>query len=336
MKHWIGIDVSKATLDVALLDERGTLTAEIKVENTTRSVKALLRRWTKEYTLVKGEYLACLEPTGYYGHALLEVLVELEIPTWLAHPNDIKQSIGMTRGKSDRVDALRIADYARRFQDKSRLFTADQLKMNKLKQLLSKRQNYVMRKTMHQRQIKDMNKLMDKGLRGPFTRFDKAQIKALDKVIKELEGMIEDTINAEPELSKRFELLKSVEGVGLILGSHLLALTDGFTRFTSPRQLACHAGCAPFENRSGTSIRGRTRVSHNANHTLKALLHVSVVGLIRFPGEFRAYYDRKVAEGKHKMLVFNAMRNKLIHRVCAVIRKGVPYEIRTPLAHVIE
>ncbi|MBL7953533.1 MAG: hypothetical protein JNJ91_00750 [Flavobacteriales bacterium] len=71
-------------------------------------------------------------------------------------------------------------------------------------------------------------------------------------------------------------------------------------------------------------------------NTLKALLHVSVVGLIRLPGEFRAYYDRKVAEGKHKMLVFNAMRNKLIHRVCAVIRKGIPYEIRTPLANVIE
>ncbi|MBK6627142.1 MAG: IS110 family transposase [Flavobacteriales bacterium] len=84
-------------------------------------------------------------------------------------------------------------------------------------------------------------------------------------------------------MSKRFELLKSVEGVGLILGSHLLALTDGFTRFTSPRQLACHAGFANFENRSGTSIRGRTRVSHNVNHTLQALLHVSVVGLIRFP-----------------------------------------------------
>ncbi|MBK9699375.1 MAG: transposase [Flavobacteriales bacterium] len=100
MKHWIGIDVSKATLDVALLDERGTLTAEIKVENTTRSVKTLLRRWTKEFAPVKGEYLVCLEPTGYYGHALLEVLVELEIPTWLAHPNDIKQSIGMTRGRA--------------------------------------------------------------------------------------------------------------------------------------------------------------------------------------------------------------------------------------------
>jgi transposase len=324
MRHWIGIDVSKATLDVALLDERGTLSSEDKVVNTAKGLKALLRRWAKEFGLVSQEYMVCLEPTSYYGNAALEVLVDLGVPTWLAHANDIQQSIGMTRGKSDRIDAIRIADYARRFHDKARLFTADQLKMNKLKQLLN------------QRQIKDMNRLIDKDLRKPFTRFDKAQITALTKVIKELEDMIQDTIYAEPELSKRFELLKSVEGVGLILAAHLLALTDGFTRFTNPRQLACHAGCAPFENRSGTSVRGRTRVSHNANHNLKRLLHMSVVGLIRFPGEFRAYYDRKVADGKHKMLVFNAMRNKLIHRVCAVIRKGEPYEIRTPLAHVIE
>lgn len=336
MKHWIGIDVSKATLDVALLDTGGNIAAEDQVENSATGLKRLLRRWTKEHALVNKEFMICLEPTSYYSNAVLTALVELDIPTWLAHPNDIRASVGMTRGKSDRIDAQRIADYARRFHDKVRLFTADQLKMNKLKQLLSKRQYYVMRKTAHRRQIKDMNKLMDKDLRAPFTRFDKAQIKALDKVINALEGMIQDTIYAEPELSKRFELLKSVEGVGLILGAHLLALTDGFTRFITPRQLACHAGGAPFENRSGTSIRGRNRVSPNANHTLKRLLHISVVGLIRFPGEFQAYFKRKVAEGKHKMLVFNAMRNKLIHRVCAVIRKGEPYEIRTPLAHVIE
>ena len=336
MKHWIGIDVSKATLDVALIDGSGILLGESKVQNSAKELKALLRRWTKEFTLVCQEYMVCLEPTGHYSHAALEVLVDLGAPTWLAHANDIKQSIGMTRGKNDRIDALRIADYARRFHDKARCFTADQLKMNKLKQLLSKREHYVIRKAAHQRQIKDMNKLMHKDLRAVFTRFDKAQITALNKVIEQLEEMIEETIHAEPELSKRFDLLKSVEGVGLILGAHLLALTDGFTRFTTPRQLACHAGCAPFENRSGTSVRGRTRVSHNANHDLKRLLHMSVVGLIRFPGEFQTYYKRKVAEGKHKMLVFNAMRNKLIHRVCAVIRKGQPYEIRTPLAHVIE
>ena len=295
MKHWIGIDVSKATLDVALLDEQGTLTAEHKAENTDKGLKSLLRRWTKEYGLDIQECMVCLEPTSYYTNAALQVLVDLEVPTWLAHANDIKQSIGMTRGKSDRIDAIRIADYARRFHDKARLFTVDQLKMNKLKQLLSKRQHYVMRKTMHQRQIKDMNRLIDKDLRKPFTRFDKAQITTLTKVIKELEGMIQDTIYAEAELSKRFELLRSVEGVGLILGAHLLAITDGFKRFTEARQLAGHTGCVPFENRSGTSVRGRTRVSHNANHNLKRLLHMSVVGLIRFPGEFQDHYKRKVA-----------------------------------------
>jgi len=331
MRHWIGIDVSKATLDVALLDAAGSVVGEEQVTNTAAGLKGLLRRWTKTFGLVKGEYLVCLEPTSYYGHLALGVLVELEVPTWLAHPNDIRASIGMTRGKSDRVDATRIATYAWRFMDKARLVTTDQLKMNKLKQLLTKRQNYVVRKTMHQRQIKDMNKHLDKDLRAVFTRLDKAQIKLLNKAIEELEGMIEDTIYAEPELSRRFELLKTVEGVGLILASHLLAYTDGFTRFATPRQLACHAGCAPFEHRSGTSIRGRSRVSPNANHALKRSLHMSAVGLIRFPGEFQDYYKRKVAEGKHKMLVFNAMRNKLIHRVCAVMKRGTPY-IPKPLA----
>lgn len=331
MRHWIGIDVSKATLDVALLDGTGAVVGEEQVANTAAGLRGLMRRWTKTFGLVKGEYMVCLEPTSYYGHLAMEVLLELGVPTWLAHPNDIRASIGMTRGKSDRVDAARIATYAWRFMDKARLVSADQLKMNKLKQLLTKRQNYVMRKTMHQRQIKDMNKHMDKDLRSAFTRLDKLQIKALNKAIEELEGMIEDTIYAEPELSRRFELLKSVEGVGLILAAHLLAYTDGFTRFDTPRQLACHAGCAPFEHRSGTSIRGRARVSPNANHTLKSLLHISAVGLIRFPGEFQDYYKRKVAEGKHKLLVFNAMRNKLIHRVFAVLKRGTPY-IPKPLA----
>lgn len=331
MRHWIGIDVSKATLDVALLDGTGTVVGEEQVANTAAGLRGLMRRWTKTFGLVKGEYMVCLEPTSYYGHLAMEVLMELGVAAWLAHPNDIRASIGMTRGKSDRVDATRIATYAWRFMDKARLASADQLKMNKLKQLLTKRQNYVMRKTMHQRQIKDMNKHMDKDLRSAFTRLDKVQINGLNKAIEELEGMIEDTIYAEPELSRRFELLKSVEGVGLILAAHLLAYTDGFTRFDTPRQLACHAGCAPFEHRSGTSIRGRARVSHNANHTLKSLLHISAVGLIRFPGEFQDYYKRKVAEGKHKMLVFNAMRNKLIHRVCAVMKRGTPY-IPKPLA----
>ncbi|QQR84815.1 MAG: transposase [Flavobacteriales bacterium] len=106
MRHWIGIDVSKATLDVALLDEQGKVTAEEKVANTEKGLRSMWKRWTKMYGLKKDQCLVCLEPTGHYSHLPLETLVRLEVPTWLAHPTDIIKSIGTTRGKNDRIDAL--------------------------------------------------------------------------------------------------------------------------------------------------------------------------------------------------------------------------------------
>jgi transposase len=72
-------------------------------------------------------------------------------------------------------------------------------------------------------------------------------------------------IEAHPEVHQRFELICSIPGIGRVLATNLLALTDDFTRFSSPRQLACHCGVAPFEHSSGSSIRGKTRTSPKAN-----------------------------------------------------------------------
>ena len=83
---------------------------------------------------------------------------------------------------------------------------------------------------------------------------------------------------------------------------------------------------APVRYRSGTSIRGKTRVSHQARKRLKSLFHLGAMSVIRGPGELQDYYQRKVAEGKNKMLVLNAIRNKLIHRVYAVVRQGKKYD----------
>ncbi len=329
MRHWIGIDVSKATLDVALLDEQGKAAAEEKVANTEKGLRSLWKRWTKVHGLVKGECLVCLEPTGHYSHLPLETLVRLEVATWLAHPTDIIKSIGTTRGKNDRIDALRIADYARRFHDKARLVTADHLRTNKLKQLLARRENLVRRKTMHHTQIRNLDHCVDQSLRAAFTRIDKAQITALNKSIKQIETMIKEVIAAEPEHQRIYDLLLSIDGVGPVLAAHMLALTEGFLRFKTARELACHAGVAPFEYSSGTSIRGKTRVSKQAQSTLKYLLHMAAVGATARKGELQDYWKRKVAEGKHKMSVLNAIRNKLIHRICAVIERGTPYVRRT-------
>jgi transposase len=293
------------------------------------------KRWTKVYGLKKEACMVCLEPTGHYSHMPLETLVALQVPTWLAHPTDINKSIGNTRGKNDRIDAKRIADYARRFHDKARLVTPDHLRTNKLKQLLTRRENLVRRKTMHHTQIRDLNRHVDKSLQAAFTRIDKAQIKALEKAIREVESLIKEAIAADPELQRIYDLLLSVDGVGPVLAAHLLALTEGFLRFQTARELACHTGVAPFEFSSGSSIRGKTRVSKQAQPTLKYLLHMAAVGVTARKGELQDYWKRKVAEGKHKMSVLNAIRNKIIHRIYAVIDRGTPY-VKSTLASVIE
>jgi transposase len=327
--------VSKLTLDVVLMDGTGRCLAQERISNSRSELKRSLKRWSSSHGARPGTTLACLEPTSYYSNLTLEVLAGLGYHTWLANPMDIKQSIGMTRGKSDKIDALRIAVYARKNQEKARLLTEESLKLGSLKQLLSRRAQLVERRVVHQRNLKEMNPLVDKDLRKTFDRLDKSQVQLLTQDIEELDALMETMIQKDPVLQKHYQLLRSIDGIGPVLATQLLAITHGFTRFTSARQLACHAGCAPFENSSGSSIRGRTRVSHKADHTLKRLLHVSVLGLIRFPGEFKEYFDRKKAEGKHALLILNALRNKLIHRVYAVLKRETPF-IKKTVAHVIE
>lgn len=323
--HYVGIDVSHEHLDFALLGDEGHPIRTARIGNSRRAIAAWIAQLKKKDRVVLEQSLFCLEPTGHYSQLLLEMLVEHQAPTWLAHPMHIKQSLGDQRGKSDTLDALRIAQYAHRFRDKARMFTPDHLKMTKLKQLLMKRQQLVNAATKLKAQISHVNKNMHKELRAAFSRLDKSQLKKVQALIEKLDHMVQVEIEAHPEVHERYELICSIPGIGRVLATNLLALTDDFTRFNSPRQLACHCGVAPFEHRSGSSIRGKTRTSPKANTWLKSLLHMSAIVAVRNDTGLAAYYRRKVDEGKPKLLVLNAVRAKLIHRVFAVLRKGEPY-----------
>lgn len=326
MEHWIGIDVSSATLDFALLDEKGTHLESAQVGNDRKAVMKLLGQWRKRHGVDPSKSLICLEPTGHYTLMLLNLVVEQEWPTWLAHPLDIQQAMGIKRVKNDKVDALRIAQYARTFREKARLFTAQNLKLDKLKHLLTRRQHLVRVRAMYKKHLSDLNRYMDADIRKVFNQVDKRLIAASDRAVLRIEQLIMAQIRGNEQSSEQYDLLRSIPGVGPQLAAYLIALTDGFHRFTDPRELACHAGVAPFERTSGSSVRGRTQVSHKANKTLKTLLHMSALVSVREPGELRDYYERKRAEGKKPILVVNAVRNKLVHRVCAVIRKGQAYK----------
>jgi transposase len=146
--------------------------------------------------------------------------------------------------------------------------------------------------------------------------------------IKEIEAEIKKIIDADESLRVNYELMTSVVGIGFATAVHVLIATENFTRFTDPRKFNCYCGVAPFEHTSGSSIRGKTRVSHLANKKLKSLLTMAAISAVRFDPELKLKYEQKLKEGKAKMSALNIIRVKLIERMFAVIRKQTKYEIR--------
>jgi len=106
----------------------------------------------------------------------------------------------------------------------------------------------------------------------------------------------------------------------------IIAKTEGFTAFTDPRKMACYAGVVPFDHQSGTSSKYKSKVSIYADKELKSILHLAAMSAIRLDNELRTYYLRKVQEGKNKMSTLNAIRNKIIHRIFALIKNKTFYQ----------
>ena len=322
------MDISKKSLDVALVQVNGRVEAQVKVANKAEAIQKLWARWEKSHGLIAEDTLVCLEATGHHSNLPVLTLLDMKIPTWLAHPTNILKSIGHTRGKDDKIDALRIATYARRFDDKARLVTEHFRRTLRLKQMITERRNLVRRKGFLDAKMKDATRYYNEEDRDNCLRRAQAEGALLKKHIKELDVVIKELIKADAQLHEQYKLLMSIDGVGEVLSANLLATTEGFTRYNTPRELACHAGVAPFRYTSGTSIKGKTRVSKQARKGLKTIVHMAATSVIRLKGELKDYYDRKVAQGKNKMSVLNAVRNKLIHRICAVIARGTPYQGR--------
>lgn len=127
-----------------------------------------------------------------------------------------------------------------------------------------------------------------------------------------------------PQLKHLFELITSVKGISKVTATEIVITTNEFKNIKDPKKFGCYAGCVPFEKSSGKK-RGKPAVSPIANKKVKSLLHMAALSAIRHCNELKAYYQRKVAEGKNKMLVLNNVRNKLILRVFVCVNKNQKY-----------
>lgn len=323
-KSFIGIDVSKLTLDVCIINHEGFQQHQ-QFENTKQGFKKMYACLVSTGVFSFTQALFCMEHTGIYTRELVEYLLSHQANVWMESALHLKRSMGMTRGKNDKVDSFRIARYSMTNADQAKLVTLSNKTLQRIKDLVSSRDRIKKSLQSIKVSIKEMERV-DKATAKDLMKLNKAALTGLLKSKDATEKRILELINSDEELKEIFELVTSVKGVGNVLATELIVFTQGFTRMTNVKQLACYCGVAPFSHTSGTSIKGRTGTSNFANMGLKSTLHLAAISSTRYVPELKTYFERKVAEGKSKMCVINAIRNKLLNRVLAVVKRGTPYE----------
>lgn len=323
---FIGIDISKKWIDVCLsLNGKTSQMSHRQFVNKKSGFKKMLlfiRKFTSKHQ-INGRWLFCMEHTGVYALPLCSFLEKESLAYVLQSALEIKRSLGLRRGKSDQADAAHIARYAFLHQEELCLSRLPSDNLLKIKNLLSLRSRLVKANKGLKVAAKELAAFS--SCSSSVKQTTQVVCNKLDQQIKVTEQKIQRIIEESEVLNDLFNLVVSVKGIGLIIGAHLLVYTNGFTAFENARQFACYIGIAPFGYSSGVSIKKPDRVSHLANKKLKTLISNGAVSAIRSDQQIKAYYQRKIEEKKNKFLVQNNVKNKLIQRVFAVVKRGTPY-----------
>jgi len=324
-KTFIGVDISKDTLDLALMEEEtyGSF-SDKRIQNSIKGFDSILQ-WLEEQNKNLQDCVFCMEHTGTYGLLFFAWLSQIGIDYCVEPGIQIKRSLGMVRGKNDKIDARRLADYIYTNRAKVKTFNLPSTLILQIKQLLTYRDQIIRIRTSLKNSLKShMQYQKISGLKSITDQINN-QIEQQNKLVENSENQIIELIQNDPQVKKNFELAKSVKGIGLVIAAFMLVSTNNFTSFENGRKYACYSGIAPFEYDSGTSIKLKTRVSHFGNRTIKTLLSNGANSASKFDPQLRAYYNRKKAEGKEHKLIINSISCKLVNRVFAVIKRQTPY-----------
>lgn len=316
---FIGTDVSKLTLDHG----NHQAMAHQKTSNNNVGFKSWLK-WALQFG-AKEQLWVVMEHTGYYSYQFELFLHLHQIRYTKVAALEIKRSVGLVRGKSDKVDALLISRYAYMNREKLEPQQLSAAVITELKDLVSLRDKLVKDRSGYKARTKEQAATRKYAKSHIQTRIQARMIKELTEEIKEVEAAIKKLIKEDEALLNNYKLLVSIKAVGFVTAIYMLAYTENFGKFLNSRKFACYAGLAPFEHTSGTSLRGKNRVSHYANKKAKCLLNLAASVAIQHNPEMKGYYQRRLAEGKSKMGTLNIIRHKLVDRMFAVVKRGTPY-----------
>jgi transposase len=314
----LGIDISKLKFNACLISPEGKL--KHKVFPNRRAGFEQLLDWLSRQGV---EHLhACLEATGTYSEPLALFLVEVEAghKVSLINPAAIKAfaQSRLSRTKNDRADAELIARFTRAQQPPA--WTPPSVEVRELQALVRRLEALVEMRVMEE------NRLSSGITVDPVRESVEELLAHLNTQIGRTEQLLRDHINQHPRLKQQKELLDSIPGIAETTAAHLLAEITEITQYRSARQVAAYAGLVPRERQSGTSVRGRTRLSKIGNARLRRALYFPAITAIRCSPFFKAWAKGLQERGKSKMSVICAVMRKMVHIAYGVLKTGKPFD----------
>lgn len=308
MPAYLGVDVSKDRLDLCLKHQSTTRSFESKTSPVA------LRELGKELAKLPLAIIT-VEATGGYERAFVEVCLDQGLPIALVNPRKARAfAIGLGwLAKTDKLDALMLADYGRLAEP--RLLEAKTLKDQKLVELCRRR------KQLGHEIVAEKNRLR-LASHSYVVRRLKAHLTFLENDLNAISAEIEKEIARKAEHQERFELMQSMPGIGRRVAATLIADLPELGQLNR-RQLAALAGIAPMNQDSGKH-RGVRRI-RGGRAWLRSQLYMAAVVAVRFNAPMKAFYARKVTEGKQKKKALVAVMRKMLLILNQMIKTGQPW-----------
>jgi transposase len=312
----LGIDIAKLKFNACLINPSGKLKHKV-FPNTAVGFARLVEWLTKQKT---SRVHACMEATGAYGEALALHLHAAGHPVSVINPAAIKAFAGsrLARTKTDKVDAELIARFCVAQQPPA--WTPPAPEVRELQALVRRLE------ALTEMRVAEANRLEAIIAVEAVRSSVEEHIAYLDRQIEQTKAAIRQHVNVHPGLRRQSELLDSIPGIAETTAAALLAEITDITQYRSARQVAAYAGLVPRERQSGSSVRGRTRLSKIGNARLRKALYFPAVTALRCSPFFQAWAKGLRERGKCKMSVIGAAMRKLIHLAYGVLKTGQPFD----------
>jgi len=313
-KAFLGIDISKASFDVAILLPNDNIKTR-KFSNNKSGFK-LLKVWLKLHSYENLH--ACMEATGIYGEPLANFLYQANFTVSVVNPLKIK-GFGMSelsRNKTDHSDSKLIARFCKAMNPPVwHPIEPERKELQALVRRLEDLQNLLRQENNHLEATLSIN--IKKSI--------KLVIKFLEKQIEELKNSIRDNINNDPHLKDQKTLLETIPGIGEATIIQIVSFID-VKNFNNIKQLTAFIGLNPKQRQSGTSVNGQSKISKIGNSSLRKAFYLPAIVAKRYNPTIKIFCERLKASGKQTMVIICAAMRKLIHIIYGVLKSGRPFD----------